>query len=71
MAVPPAMLQYHLEQRKAKGGAAGKPGYPPTMFVHMPRDTHTAEFVKHDIAVLKQFVSQHVLRGGHGAGACA
>ncbi len=50
MAVPPGALTTHMAGQ-AKEGA--KKLYPPTMFVHMPRDSHTAQFVKRDMEVLQ------------------
>ncbi|MEW5313283.1 MAG: hypothetical protein WDW38_004865 [Sanguina aurantia] len=51
--VSPALLQAH--HARFEGETVGH-RYPPTMFVHMPRDAKTAQLVAADIAALRRVV---------------
>lgn len=65
MALPPHMLTAFVERRRVNGlGGA----YPPVMFVHMPRDEHTASLAEQNMQLLTEQVSRHLgqLEGRQG-----
>lgn len=51
-----AMSPSQLEEKPTNPDTKETWQYPPTYFMHMPRDTRTAEYVAKDIAVLQKLV---------------
>lgn len=54
-----AMSPTQLEEKPTNPATKETWPYPPTYFMHMPRDTRTAEYVAKDIVVLQKLVPPH------------